>query len=339
MSPTVPESGQPLTIRLWADGEIDATPGDRPEEIAGLEGGLKVIRNVSQPALEGYLPDPALATGTAVIVCPGGAYHFLSFEHEGIEVARWLSARGIAAFMLKYRLLQTGGDFPRCVDEHLNDRERMKALVTPLYPLITADGCQAVRRVRARAAEWGIAPDRIGILGFSAGGMLALSVALHVDSTSRPDFAAPIYSAPPPDATLPANAPPLFLLCAADDDMASEVSTRFYSVWRAADRPVELHIYSKGGHGFGMRRQGLPQPHKSGGAFLGPLCQMLIFRQEPGRIPGRGPVVADEQEVRPGGKRLEGGPVHRQPGGDGPHLQVVGDNHPFKTQPPPQPVL
>jgi acetyl esterase/lipase len=134
----------------------------------------------------------------------------------------------------------------------------MAALVEPLFPLITGDGCQAVRLLRESAAGWGIDPQRIGIMGFSAGGMVALSTALHYAPSSRPNFAAPIYSAPPPDIPIPADAPPLFLLCAADDDMASAVSTRFYTEWRAAGRPVELHIYAKGGHGFGMNQSGLP---------------------------------------------------------------------------------
>jgi len=259
MSSIIRALGRPQIIPLWEDSEVDPTATrHQPEEIAFLQDGLKVIRNVSQPTLTAYLPDPAIATGTAVIVCPGGAYHFLAFEHEGSEVARWLNRRGTAAFMLKYRLVQTGSDFPQCVDEHLNDPHQMETLVAPLFPLLTADGCQAVRLVRARAAEWGIASDRIGMLGFSAGGMLTLSVVLQFDASSRPDFAAPIYSAPPPDAPVPADAPPLFLLCAADDDMASEVSTRFYFAWRAANHPVELHIYAKGGHGFGMTKQGLP---------------------------------------------------------------------------------
>lgn len=258
MSHIIPTSGQPQIISLWKEGEIDTTTWDQPEEIAFLQSGLKVIRNVSQPSLTVYLPDPAIATGAAVIVCPGGAFHFLAFEHEGSEVARWLNTRGIAVFMLKYRLVQTGSDFPQCVDEHLNDPQQMETFFASLFPLIAADGCQAVRLVRAHATEWGIAPDRIGILGFSAGGTVALSVALQFDLSSRPDFAAPIYSAPLPDAPLPTNAPPLFLLCAADDDMASAVSTRFYSAWRAASHPVELHIYSRGGHGFGMNKQGLP---------------------------------------------------------------------------------
>jgi acetyl esterase/lipase len=251
---------QPQVIPLWAEGEIDSTGWDMPEEIAYLVSGLKVIRNVSQPSLTAYLPDPALtaATGTAVIVCPGGAYHFLAFEHEGTQVARWLNARGITAFMLKYRLVQTGNDFPQCVDANLGDARVMKELVAPIFPLITADACQAVRLVRARAAEWDLDPQRIGMLGFSAGGMATLSTALHYDSSSRPDFAAPIYSAPPMDGPVRADAPPLFLLCAADDDMASGVSTRYYAEWRAAGKPVELHIYAKGGHGFGMNQQGLP---------------------------------------------------------------------------------
>ncbi len=254
--PTDP--AHPQTIPLWAEGEIDTTGWDMPEEICIHSPGLKVIRNVSRPSLTAYLPDPAVATGTAVIVCPGGAYHFLAFEHEGTQVAAWLNAHGIAAFMLKYRLVQTGSDFPQIVDARLNDPKAMAELVEPVYPLITADGCQAVHLVRSRAAEWGLAPDRIGMLGFSAGGMATLSTALHYDPSSRPDFAAPIYSAPPLPGPIPADAPPLFLLCAADDDMASAVSTRVYAEWRAAGRPVELHIYAQGGHGFGMHRQGLP---------------------------------------------------------------------------------
>lgn len=250
--------GQPQIIPLWGEGEIDTTGWDQPEEIAYTEYGLKVIRNVSQPSLTAYLPDPDKATGTAVIVCPGGAYHFLAFEHEGTQVAQWLCERGIAAFILQYRLVQTGDDFPGCVEQNLDDPRRMAEVVEPVFPLITADGCQAVRLVRQHAAEWRIAPDKIGIMGFSAGGFVTLSTALHYDASSRPDFAAPIYSAPPLEAPIPADAPPLFLLCAVDDDMASAVCTETYARWRSAGHPVELHIYGKGGHGFGMNTLGLP---------------------------------------------------------------------------------
>jgi acetyl esterase/lipase len=254
--PLIP--GQPQAIPLWSPGQIDTAGWIQPEEIAYLADGLKVIRNVVQPSLTAYLPDPAIANGTAVIVAPGGAYHFLAFEHEGTLVAAWLNARGVAAFMLKYRLVQTGGDFPQVVDQNLNDPHKMAAIAETIFPLMTADGCQAVRLVRQHAAEWGLHPGRIGLMGFSAGGNLTLNVALHYDTGSRPDFAAPIYPAPPGDAPIPADAPPLFLLCAADDNMASAVTTEYYAKWRAAGHPVELHIYARGGHGFGMEKHYLP---------------------------------------------------------------------------------
>ena len=245
MSPSTPQ-----VIPLWPD----LPPTDVAEVEIILPNGIPVVRNVTRPTLTVYLPDPALATGTALIVAPGGAYHFHAYVHEGTEVAKWLNAHGIAAFMLKYRLLPTGDDFLQKMEATLNDREKLAAY----FPLQAADGCQAVRIVRERAAEWGIDPHKIGVSGFSAGGNLTLSVALHYDAASRPDFAAPIYPAPPPDAPIPADAPPLFLLCAADDDMASAVCVDYYNRWRGAGRPVELHIYSKGGHGFGMNPQGMP---------------------------------------------------------------------------------
>jgi len=258
MNPITLTSTHSQIIPLYSPGEIDTSGRTQPEEIAFLASGLKVIRNVVEPSLTAYLPEPAIANGTAVIVAPGGAYHFLAFEHEGTQVAAWLNAHGIAAFMLKYRLVQTGGDFPQVVDENLNDPHKMATIVEPIFPLFTADGCQAVRLVRQRSAEWGINPARIGLMGFSAGGNLTLSVAMHYDASSRPDFVAPIYPAPPFEAPIPADAPPLFLLCAADDDMASEVTAQYYAKWRAAGHPVELHIYSRGGHGFGMNKHYLP---------------------------------------------------------------------------------
>ena len=258
MNPIPLTPRQPLEIPLWAEGEIDITGEEQPEEITHLPNGLMVVRNVSRPTLTAYLPDPAIATGAAVVVCPGGAYHFLAFEHEGTAVAQWLNEHGIAAFLLKYRLVQTGSDFPQCVDEHLNDAHFMEEVVAPLFPVITADGCQAVRLVRDHAAEWDLGLNQIGILGFSTGGMVTLSVAYQYDPSSRPNFAAAIYSTPPMSPSIPNDSPPLFLLCAADDNMASAVSTSFYANWRAAGHPVELHIYSKGGHGFGMNKLGLP---------------------------------------------------------------------------------
>lgn len=119
------------------------------------------------------------------------------------------------------------------------------------------DGRQAIRIVRNRAAEWGIDPHKIGIMGFSAGGMVTLGPLLQHDAESRPDFAAAIYT-PWADNPVPADAPPLFILVASDDMLTEKGSIQMYSAWKAAKKPTELHIYSKGGHGFGMQKKGLP---------------------------------------------------------------------------------
>lgn len=248
-----------MIIPLWPGGAPGSEGWTQQEEQSLIPPTLKVVRNVAQPTLTAYLPDPALSAGTAVIVCPGGASHFLSIDMEGTDVARWLNARGIAAFVLKYRLVRTGDNFPAEVWEALADPAKMAERTAALRPLILADGQQAVRLVRARAGEWGIAPDRIGILGFSAGGTVAASVAFQHDVDSRPDFAAVIYSAGRGTVPVPDDAPPLFVLCAADDPMVSpQISLHLYQGWRAAGHPAELHVYAQGGHGFGMQVRGLP---------------------------------------------------------------------------------
>ena len=249
---------KPTVIALWPGGAPGSEDWTHQEEETVVRDDLRVVRNVVQPSLTVYLPDPAVATGTAVIICPGGAYHLLAIDMEGTDVARWLNKRGIAAGVLKYRLVRTGDDFPEIVQKHLDDQETMGRLMEPMWPLLTADGQQAVRVVRSHAAEWGIAPDRIGMIGFSAGSSVTINVALEHDSESRPSFAAAIYSAGTNDIPVPDDAPPLFILCADDDDMASPISIRLYSDWRASGHPAELHIYAQGGHGFGMTPQDLP---------------------------------------------------------------------------------
>jgi len=250
---------QPEVVPLWPDGAPGSEGWTQHEQESTIPPDLKVVRNVTQPTLTVYLPEPSAANGTAVIVCPGGAFHFLSIDMEGTDVARWLNARGVTAFVLKYRLIRTADDFPDGVWKTLSDRQTMAERIAELHPLVLADGQQAVRLVRERAAEWEIAPDRIGIMGFSAGSAVAVSVALLHDAASRPDFAGAIYGTAGSDVPVPADAPPLFILCADDDDMVpSSESVRLYSDWKAAGHSVELHIYSQGGHGFGMREQGLP---------------------------------------------------------------------------------
>lgn len=248
----------PIIVPLWPDGAPGSEDWTQQEEEAAIHEGIKVVRNVAQPSLTVYLPDPEVATGTAAVVCPGGAFHMLSIDMEGHDVAAWLAGKGIAAAVLKYRLIYTGDDFPEVVGRHLEDPDEMIRLFDPLKPMLLADGQQAIRLLRSRASEWHINPDRIGMIGFSAGGTVTVNVALEHDAESRPDFAGAIYSAWTNDVPVPRDAPPLFILCAADDEMASPISLQLFSAWRAAGHPAELHIYAQGGHGFGMRTLGNP---------------------------------------------------------------------------------
>jgi acetyl esterase/lipase len=220
-----------------------------------------VVRNVSQPTLTAFLPRPAVATGSAVVVCPGGGFHFLSMASEGIEVARWLAAHGVAAFVLKYRLVPTPPsteDFMVQVQRIFVDLPWVRSLSRQYAPLAVADARQAVALVRQHAAEWGIAADRIGVLGFSAGGRVTVGVALEHDAASRPDFAAVIYGALWDNLEVPSDAPPLFVLVANNDVIAIADCLELFSTWRKAGQPVELHVFAEGGHGFGMNEQGLP---------------------------------------------------------------------------------
>src|SRR5258708_25982811 len=175
-------ASEPKVIPLWPG----AAPGS---ETWNYEEGVpqepsRPITNVTQPTLTAYFPDPSLATGTAVIICPGGGFRELWVSHEGIELAHWLNSIGVAAFILKYRVMRTG-------DTDVNDPAKMAERRRTVVPLAIADGQQAVRLVRSRASEWSLAKDRIGILGFSAGGYVAAAVALPDDVRRRPTFAPP----------------------------------------------------------------------------------------------------------------------------------------------------
>jgi acetyl esterase/lipase len=227
-------------------------------------------RNVTRPELIPYLPDAGEANGTAVIVAPGGGFEFLSMQSEGVQVARWLAARGITAFVLKYRINPTPAEL--AVFE-ADLKQRWAAMAAgqgaPARDIATtpgglqgmADGLAAVRRVREQAARWNIAPNRIGILGFSAGGIVAMNSATQYDAASRPDFAASIYGALPAGNVVPDDAPPLFLAVSADDPLLGGASQPIFEAWRAKQRAVELHVYEKGGHGYGMNRSGASSDH------------------------------------------------------------------------------
>ncbi|MEZ5552960.1 MAG: alpha/beta hydrolase [Pseudomonadales bacterium] len=219
----------------------------------------EVVTNVSHPTLTAFLPDPAIASGTAVIIAPGGGFHALSINSEGNDVARWLQQRGVAAFVLRYRLVPTGKD--GVADMVAKTPEQTRSDMAAIAPLSGADGLAAMRLVRTRHSAFGISPDRIGFMGFSAGGAVATLVASRYDAATRPDFVAPIYAGIGMigDTPVREDAPPLFIVAATDDqlDLARD-SLTLYGKWLDAKRSAELHIYASGGHGFGMRRQDLP---------------------------------------------------------------------------------
>jgi len=188
----------------------------------------------------------------------------LSINSEGIEVAKWLAAKGVTAFVLKYRLAHTSEDATQDFAALLADRNRVEELLTKIVPLSIADGLAAVVYVRKHASDWGISADRVGIVGFSAGGTVAAGVGLRYTPEGRPAFVAPIYAAASmlKDAPVPADAPPMFLVAATDDQLGlAKDSIGLYDQWTAAHKSAELHMYAKGGHGFGMRKQNLPTDH------------------------------------------------------------------------------
>lgn len=243
--------GYAQTLNIWpgvAPGSETWTQKERVVEHTPLG---TVVFNVVTPTLTVYLPERSKATGTGVIIAPGGAFVALAIDLEGHDVARWLQSRGIAAFVLKYRIIEKRGEG---IPADLNMDEAGK------YGI--ADGIQAIKFVRQHAAEWGISPDRVGLMGFSAGAMVTSGALLQPDVAARPNFAAPIYGGPfgvmPP---VPAKLPPIFLAWAQDDPVARDAVIKFYDALNSAGNKPEAHIFSAGGHGFGMRKQGTPSDH------------------------------------------------------------------------------
>ncbi len=253
LATTICCAAQPLVIPLY-DGPPPGTESwNWPEVVQPSTDGIRRIANVTKPSLTVYRPEKGKANGTGLVVAPGGGFRILAINHEGEDVAAWLTARGVTVFLLKYRLMRTG-------DAAAGERAEMAQRRAEVIPLAVADGLQAVRVARQQAPRFGVNPERIGILGFSAGGWVTVGVAIEGRGDSRPDFAAPIYAAMPDDVTAPPNPMPLFLVHADDDDTVNprRTSIRLYESWKKAGAPVEMHIYSRGAHGFGMRKQGLP---------------------------------------------------------------------------------
>lgn len=228
-----------------------------------------MVRNVTDPTLEVFRPEETDATGTGVIVCPGGAFVWLSYQNEGTEVAQWLAKKGITAFVLKYRLNKTPEDplemeqFTRDLFRWLNQRDSVDDARFSLPPekdhrsLGLQDGVRAFEYLREHAGEYGVDPNKIGIMGFSAGAAVTMNAVLNSSPGNQPDFAAPIYGGWKKGTSVPENGSPLFILAAADDRLVNG-SIDLYQSWIEAGGTAEMHIYSKGGHGFGMNQRGMP---------------------------------------------------------------------------------
>lgn len=249
-------------VRIWTGDAPLAQPlgiAETSIKTRSGENDITVITNVSVPTMTVVRPAPGKANGTALLVLPGGAFMALAWDLEGTEVARWLADRGITAFILKYRV----SALQPAPTQANPDFATLLKLLQPKRKLAVADAGQAVALIRRDAARYGIDPNRVGMIGFSAGAITTMGVVLEAEPGQRPDFAAPIYGAPGIDAPVaPAQAPPLFLVHAQDDAVVpAQGSTRIFDLWTQAIRPAELHVYAAGGHGFGMRPTGRPVDH------------------------------------------------------------------------------
>jgi acetyl esterase/lipase len=242
-------------IRLWSNG-APGSEGEKAPEVFQASGNPKLPKKftvVHYPSIYVFLPPKEKANGMGVVVAPGGGHSQLVIDKEGWDVADWLNARGIAAFVLKYRLARAPGSHYTVARDAL------------------ADASRAMRTVRNRAAEWNVDPANIGFMGFSAGGEVAALMETRFDAgnagasdvidraSSRPDFAVVVYPGfRPGTITVPKDAPRTFLVCA-DDDRSHVVTTvNLYLDLEKQNVPSEMHIYASGGHGFGLRQSSKP---------------------------------------------------------------------------------
>ena len=252
-------------IPLYEGTPPGSEPANYPEkQYFSKNWNTEVVANVTKPTLTVFKPAPGTANGTAIVIAPGGGFMALSITSEGTDVAKYLAAKGVTAFVLKYRLAHTGEDATEEFATLIGDRQKFNETVGKIIPLTIADGLATVTYVRQHASELGISPDRVGIIGFSAGGTVAAGVAFRYAPDGKPAFVAPIYAAAGrlKDSAVPADAPPMFIAAATDDQLGlAPDSIALYEKWREAKKSVELHMYAKGGHGFGMHQHNIPTDH------------------------------------------------------------------------------
>jgi acetyl esterase/lipase len=268
----------PEEIRLWPGKAPGSEGWTLPEATMTSPGGDRTITNVTDPTVTVFLPPAANASGTAVIVAPGGALRLLGWDNEGVRVAQWLNSKGIAALVLKYRTLQmtpasgrgrgapppgppVAGAGPRKELEIRNGNANPEpddpALREVLHMGI-ADAQQALRLARRNAAAWRIDPARVGMMGFSAGGGIAVGTSLAERSDASPDFLVSLYGPSLQDVNVPAHAPPLFIAVGSSHFNVTNGCLALFAAWKAAGKPAEIHVYDQVSAGFGMTKRGLP---------------------------------------------------------------------------------
>jgi acetyl esterase/lipase len=253
-------------------------PGNSPTTIEEkvtktANGSIDVISEVTIPTLTAYLPSPSNATGTSVVILPGGALRFLSWDMEGVKLAQWLNERGIAAFILKYRLRTSdmkqitppaGAPLRAAVYEsdkliHANANPLKDSVSSRVIHLAAEDTRQAIRIIRKNAAKWNVSPEKLGCIGFSAGGGVALSAAMYkTDRSAMPGFIATIYGPALEDVVVPNSVPPLFIATCADHMNVAAGCLALFESWKRAGGEAEIHLYGKGKGGFGMIKQNQP---------------------------------------------------------------------------------
>jgi acetyl esterase/lipase len=254
-----PPPRPPEILRLWPGAAPGTESWTGPEEETDADipvvGRVHVVTNVTIPTVTIYRPPAGRANGTAMLVVPGGAFRALGWDLDGTEVAEWLAARGITAFVLRYRVRPPGASAPPGAET----LDAFLLRTRPARDIAIADAQQALGLIRSNAADFGLRADRVGAIGTSAGAMAVLDLALAPDPAARPDFAVAASGAVPPEAGPATGAPPLFVVAAQDDpQVPSARSIEAYERWTQAGRPAELHLYEKGGHGFGFRTRHLP---------------------------------------------------------------------------------
>jgi endo-1,4-beta-xylanase len=243
---------EPQVIPIWPAGSLAADAATQHEVVTENAAYEHTVTNIHNPTITAYLPPPEKATGVAIVVAPGGGHRFLSIDHEGYDVGKWLASIGVAGFVLKYRLA-------RAENSHYTVEDADQ------------DAQRAIRVIRSRAEEWHVNPAKVGILGFSAGGEVAVLAATKFDrgkpeaadaiehQSSRPDFQVLIYpGVQPANIVVTKDTPPAFMLCANDDAGPSIAIPALAQALKKAGVPVEIHIYNRGGHGFGIRPRPLP---------------------------------------------------------------------------------